>query len=91
MRSTSIWATELLKMAWIGLLYSSTYWNQSTDDDGWVNLTTCFYFCLMFGILGNLRGIITLYDERALYESERASRTYSPFVYWCVTSIAQVR
>lgn len=89
-RSRSIWATELGKMAWIGLLYSSSYANQPMTSDGATNLESCFYFSLMFGILGNLRGLITLFDERKMYEHERIARAYSPYVYWVVTTLAQV-
>ena len=89
-RSRSIWMTEAAKMSWICLLYSSTYWGQTESADGFANLTACFYFSLMFGILGNLRGLITLFDERAMFENERMNRAYSSYVYWMVTSVAQV-
>lgn len=89
-RSRSIWSTELGKMTWIGLLYSSSYTDQSENADGAINLESCFYFSLMFGILGNLRGLITLFDERKMFEHERMARAYSPYVYWVVTSVAQM-
>ena len=87
-RSTSIWKTSLFKMAWIGFLYSSTFVSQPLTSTGAANLESCYYFSLMFGILGNLRGIVTLFDERALFEHERASRAYGPLVYWVATTIA---
>ncbi|KAJ8608935.1 hypothetical protein CTAYLR_005316 [Chrysophaeum taylorii] len=89
-RSRSIWLTSLFKMAWIGFLYSTTFKDQPKNAEGAANLESCFYFALMFGILGNLRGIVTLFDERALFEHERANGAYSPFVYWFVASVAQV-
>lgn len=89
-RSRAIWRTSILKMAWIAFLYSTTFRNQSLDATGAANLQSCFYFALMFGILGNLRGIITLFDERALFEHERANGAYTPLVYWIVTSCTQI-
>ena len=89
-RSSSIWRTSLFKMFWIGFLYSTTYAAQPLTVDGAINLQTCFYFALMFGILGNLRGIATLFDERSLYEHERTSRAYEPVVYFTVTTFAQM-
>jgi ABC-type multidrug transport system fused ATPase/permease subunit len=89
-RSSSIWRTSLFKMFWIGFLYSTTYAAQPLTADGAINLQTCFYFALMFGILGNLRGIATLFDERSLYEHERTSRAYEPIVYFTVTTFAQM-
>ena len=65
-RSGAIWKTSLLKMGWIGLLYASTFADQRRTATGAANLESCYYFSLMFGILGNLRALVTLFDERAL-------------------------
>ena len=87
-RSSSIWRTSLFKMGWIGFLYSTTYAAQPLTEDGYINIATCFYFSLMFGILGNLRGIATLFDERSLYYHERTMRAYEPIVYFFVTTFS---
>lgn len=89
-RAKAVWKTSLLKMGWIAFLYASTFWNQPLTSTGAANVESCFYFALMFGILGNLRGIVTLFDERALFEHERSNGAYSAFAYWLATSVSQV-
>jgi len=68
--------------------YASTFFNQPKSAEGAANLESCFYFSLMFGILGNLRGIVTLFDERALFEHERDGRAYGARAYWLASTLA---
>ena len=89
-RQTAVIRSNLLKLSWTGFLYATVYFNQATNKTGWDNVCACLFFSLIFGILGNLRGLQTLIEERNWFRAERAAGTYNTFVYFVVTCLVHI-
>eukprot|EP00164_Ancoracysta_twista_P000277 GFYU01000392.1.p1 GENE.GFYU01000392.1~~GFYU01000392.1.p1 ORF type:complete len:1408 (-),score=377.02 GFYU01000392.1:90-4313(-) len=76
----------------LALLFGSVYWDiNSTDQPGMFSAVAAMFMTTTFVGIINMTTIVPfMMDERAVFYRERASNTYSPYIYNVVIGLVEI-